>query len=408
MTGKSWEETGERDRQRTSRKKIELRSPESGGGQLYISFTIHYLTPDWQLESNCLETQFFPEDHSAHNISQFFENMLEEWGTNRKDLGFSRSWRRRRELRENQAALNMPQKALIHDVVTRWGSTYKMVECFLSQQQPVCATLAGERGAWHLMSKDTEITVMEQLCQLFESLSKLTDALALETRVTLSAIKPVLDHINCDILVEKDTDTSLTKEMKNVMREDLKNRYTDKEKRVMNMACFIDPHFKRSSLDESETSKTDTDCVQEAVKLAAQVREKPQSTSTSSSTTSSTPTAASEGKGLAGSLRKITSTTRQQRGEDGQIPTTLEEENKSTWRGHASELPHPARKLLCIPATSMPSERVFSTSGHFVSPQRALLKPDKRMAVTVVVVVWRMKQEESGDPISAVYSNNPK
>ncbi|KAK0144340.1 Zinc finger BED domain-containing protein 1 [Merluccius polli] len=44
---------------------------ESGAGQPYISFTIHYLTPDWQLESHCLETQFFPEDHSAQNIRVF-------------------------------------------------------------------------------------------------------------------------------------------------------------------------------------------------------------------------------------------------------------------------------------------------------------------------------------------------
>lgn len=148
---------------------------------------------------------------------------------------------------------------------------------------------------------------MEQLCQLLEPLSKLTDALASETQETLSAIKPVLDHINCDVLAEKDTDTSLTKEMKNVMREDFKKSYTEKAKRVKNMACFIDPCFKRSSLDESEASKIDTDCVQEAVMLAAQVREEPQSTST----TTSIPTAASESKGLAGLLRNITSTTRQ-------------------------------------------------------------------------------------------------
>ncbi len=99
------------------------------------------------------------------------------------------------------------------------------------------------------MPKDTEITVMDQLCQLLEPLTKLTDAVASKTRVTLSAIKHVLDHINCDVLVEKDTDTSLTKEMKNVVREDLKNRYTEKAKRVMNMACFIDRCCKRSSLD---------------------------------------------------------------------------------------------------------------------------------------------------------------
>jgi hypothetical protein len=71
----------------------------------------------------------------------------------------------------------------------------------------------------------------------------------------------------------------------------------------MHMVCFVDPRFKMSFLDEPEAAKIDTDsCVQEALKLAAaQVREEPQSTSSTS-----TPTVASEGKGLAGLLRKIT------------------------------------------------------------------------------------------------------
>lgn len=48
--------------------------------------TIHYLTPDWQLEVQCLETQFFPDNHSAQNIREFFENMLEEWAIKNTDL----------------------------------------------------------------------------------------------------------------------------------------------------------------------------------------------------------------------------------------------------------------------------------------------------------------------------------
>lgn len=57
---------------------IDLWTSESGAGQLYISFTIHYLTPDWQLES-----AFPKRSLSSH---QFFENMLDEWGSNKKDI----------------------------------------------------------------------------------------------------------------------------------------------------------------------------------------------------------------------------------------------------------------------------------------------------------------------------------
>lgn len=91
--------------------------------------------------------------------------------------GFSRSCKTMRALTQKQAALNLPHKNLIHDVVTRWGSTYKMLERFLSQQQAVCATLAAERGAGHLIHKDADIVVIEQLCKLLEPLSTFTNAL---------------------------------------------------------------------------------------------------------------------------------------------------------------------------------------------------------------------------------------
>ena len=59
------------------------------------------------------------------------------------------------------------------------------------------------------------------------------------------------------------------------VRREVNNRYTEKAKRVMHMACFIDPRFKRHFLDEPEAVKVDTDsCVQGALKLVAtQVRE---------------------------------------------------------------------------------------------------------------------------------------
>ena len=35
-----------------------------------------------------------------------------------------------------------------------------------------------------------------------------------------------------------------------------------------------------------------------------------------------------------------------------------------------------ARKYLCLPATSVPSERAFSIAGHVVNAKRACLLPD--------------------------------
>jgi hypothetical protein len=49
------------------------------------------------------------------------------------------------------------------------------------------------------------------------------------------------------------------------------------------------------------------------------------------------------------------------------------------WRKNAGQFPHLAKqaeKLLSIPATSVPCERLFSAAGILVSKRRAALRPD--------------------------------
>ena len=48
------------------------------------------------------------------------------------------------------------------------------------------------------------------------------------------------------------------------------------------------------------------------------------------------------------------------------------------WKEHATHYPHLqqlARKYLCIPATSVPAERLFSKAGELISKRRLCLKP---------------------------------
>ena len=67
---------------------------------------------------------------------------------------------------------------LIHDDPNRWDSSYEMVERFLEQQQPVCAVLADDRKKWHLMPKDSDITILEFVKEALSPISDLSDALS--------------------------------------------------------------------------------------------------------------------------------------------------------------------------------------------------------------------------------------
>lgn len=45
----------------------DLWTSSGGGGEPFMSFTVHYLSADWKLKSHCLETMFFPGPHSREH-----------------------------------------------------------------------------------------------------------------------------------------------------------------------------------------------------------------------------------------------------------------------------------------------------------------------------------------------------
>ena len=73
-----------------------------------------------------------------------------------------------------------------------------------------------------------------------------------------------------------------------------------------------------------------------------------------------------------------------------------EEDPLAWWRVHNVNFPwlsKLARKFLCIPATSSPSERLFSASGNVVTCQRSCLQPSK---VDMLVFLTKSDVEMSG------------
>lgn len=52
----------------------------------YMSLTVHIITPDWKLESKCLQTTYFPESHTADNLAATLTAALQEWQLDEKKL----------------------------------------------------------------------------------------------------------------------------------------------------------------------------------------------------------------------------------------------------------------------------------------------------------------------------------
>ena len=51
----------------------------------YMSYTIHFVTEKWELQSIALSTLFFPEDHNGENISDAIKEPLQSWNLDSKN-----------------------------------------------------------------------------------------------------------------------------------------------------------------------------------------------------------------------------------------------------------------------------------------------------------------------------------
>ena len=51
----------------------------SGANHPYLSYTIHFITRDWSLESFCLDTVPLFEDHTGQNIGEAIQDILMNW-----------------------------------------------------------------------------------------------------------------------------------------------------------------------------------------------------------------------------------------------------------------------------------------------------------------------------------------
>ena len=321
---------------------------------------------------------------------------------------FAHSWKKKRDLSLAQTTLDLPQHSLVNDCVTRWGSQQKMVERILEQEPAIRQVLGPDRRCSHLIPTWQDVEVLQSIHAVLSPLADFTDMLSGEERVTASAIKPLLNVLRNKVLVASGTDTTLVADIKERICNHLESKYLGHSnfEHTINIASFLDPGFKAQHLGD-ELPLIKHRVIREGVELLVSqgINEDVQTSETDSTSESDVPQ--SKRRKLSSWLKEATqvlSTSVRPQTAEQKVNSQVEDYLKRNiidpetnplkwWSAHEVDFPvisKLAKKYLCICASSSPSERVFSVSGHIVSKKRNALKPDK---VNMLVFLAKNLQE---------------
>ena len=164
----------------------------------------------------------------------------------------------------------------------------------------------------------------------------------------------------------------------------------------MNKACFLDPQFKSLSFLPEVERRYIASLVEEE---AGELRQAACEDVAESTSTESEPQKKKSKKGLFSLLEYLMNSPslasdnpQEAAKKEIQQYLTLDASSADNsidpvkwWKTYCVQLPFLsslARKYLCIPATSVPSERAFSVSGNIITSKRSCLHPENAEMLT--------------------------
>lgn len=285
----------------------------------YMTVTLHILA-DWKMTSYVLSTKCSNERHTAANLKELLESVIDQWDLKRDDIDstivvttdnaanivlavessdyslrqvgcfahtlnlavqkgtstrsvsniiattkrivsfFHRSTSAKGILTIKQKQLDKPVHCLVNDVSTRWNSTLSMLERFAEQRAAIYAAL-DELGRNDLFQSISRISTcdVESIIAFLQPFKTATEVMSGESYCTISLIKPLQNNLLAKCKADA-ADSKLIEEMKAAVSEDLAKRYTDPDTcEFLNQCALLDPRFKHVSLTGNENTEAETE-----------------------------------------------------------------------------------------------------------------------------------------------------
>ena len=286
-------------------------------------------------------------------------------------------------LKKRQVQMNLPEKKLKQDISTRWNSTFYMIQRLLEARWPVVAVLSDEsvtkRSDRFLDLRSEQWDLLQELSKVLEPIEIATVFLSYESNVSISCIYPIVFGLLDNLQVSEDDSPSCSL-FKNEVSSSIRSRWcldSIDPLAVSTLATCLDPRFRNLKF-LSDTLKTSVK--EELKERVQQMQHDPEIDQDSQALQDQPPPSKKT------ALDQLLGVEEEELESCMEVDTYLSGKpiSRSTnplewWKENKTRFPclaQLARTVLCIPATSTPSERLFSKAGLTISKLRSNLKPD--------------------------------
>ena len=126
--------------------------------------------------------------------------------------------------------------------------------------------LSDDRKTTHLIPTWQDTMVLESVNAALSPVAEFTDFMSGEKYVSISAIKPLMRHLEDILLQEKEEESELTKNIKQRIFEYMESKYSDPSiQDLLNLCTFLDPRFKFDYIKNDRLHNSTVDLIKDTI-----------------------------------------------------------------------------------------------------------------------------------------------
>ncbi|XP_050064545.1 E3 SUMO-protein ligase ZBED1-like [Aphis gossypii] len=287
---------------------------------------------------------------------------------------------------------------LIQECKTRWNSAYNMMSRILKIKEPVLSTLAIMNNELNCITNQ-KWELIDSACKLLGIFNNVTEEMSAEQNITISKqnlyYRFLIDHLNT-FIYEKNSNEIII-QMASEIKKTLYNYFKNLEdNEIQGQSIILDPRFKKFGFfNENKFQNSKTNLQQKLQSL--NIENKPVAASNEHTVTEIASTSTSD---IWKSFdEQVSSLVGQNNSSVASVVEMDKYMNECLLSRHMDPLKwwserkyiYPRlyemmKRRLCVPATSVPSERIFSKAVQVLTQRRSRMTTSKVEKIIFIVV----------------------